>query len=294
MDSLPRRSGQRPKSLRTGADLDIRSRAFRLFFHLAVATDMIITQLRSLLTVILLASAVLQLRAQSMLPGEPAPAGAFRRLSSMITVEGGVLYNMSLGSFEAVECACVFKDGAGVGAEAGIAIDFPVNRSFYFTAALRGYHSRTVYTIPRKSMVFSPEGEEVSIDIERRADVTANFLTVSLMGKWYAGASRLYFAAGPAVSIVIDGGIRDEERIVTPGYKYPATGKVVFPISDRDLTTAYEVNTPGVALDAAAGYDFAVGRKLFISPEVSVLLPFTSLVRNTPAGPSRLCAAPWA
>jgi hypothetical protein len=237
-------------------------------------------QLRSSLTVILLVSGALSMRAQLLLPSEPAPAGASRRLSTMITAEGGFLYNMSLGSFKAVECECVFKDGAGVGAEAGIVMDFPVNRSFYFTAVLRGYHSRTLYTIPRKSTVFSPEGEEVSIDVERRADVSANVFAVSLLGKWYAGSSRLYFAAGPAVSIVIDGGIKDEERIVTPGYKYPATGKVVFPISDRDLTKDYEVNTPGVALDATAGYDIAAGRMLFISPEVSVLLPFTSLVKE--------------
>ncbi|MFA6234514.1 MAG: hypothetical protein WC824_10085 [Bacteroidota bacterium] len=99
------------------------------------------------------------------------------------------------------------------------------------------------------------------------------------MVTWFTGPEGLYVLAGAGAGFFIDGTLRDEEYIVSPGYVYPGTGTSKTVFSDEALDANHDPALRA-GLVFGLGYDLPLFQGMSVAPELQFDYPLTSVVEG--------------
>lgn len=188
----------------------------------------------------------------------------------------GANFNLGIEGPKA-ECDCTFDGGSDIGYHAGMHFDVMLSRSIVLRLhGLYEDHS-TVYVKEYSGSSFGEDGAPTVIALQRRAEVGLQYFGASFMVAWLSGPRGLYFLAGAGAGFFMDGTIRDEEFIVTPGYVYPGSGSSASLFRDEALDVGEEIPVRAGLL-LGIGYDLPLGRAVSLAPEVQFDFPLTSVV----------------
>jgi hypothetical protein len=188
----------------------------------------------------------------------------------------GANFNLGIEGPKA-ECDCTFDGGSDIGYHAGIHFDIMISRSI--ALRLQGLYEdhSTVYVKDYSGSTFGEDGAPTVIALQRRAEVGLQYFSTSFMLAWLSGPRGLYFLAGAGAGFFLDGTIRDEEFIVTPGYVYPESGSSATLFRDEALDVGEEIPVRAGLL-VGIGYDLPLGRGVSLAPELQFDFPLTSVV----------------
>ena len=225
------------------------------------------------------------LLAQTGIANEPEkPQEDVLRPVRLQTYWGPVLlanFVMSSGEF-VTTCDCLYDGGSGVGFGGGAFIQYPLTASISLLgqATLQGLGAEYSDTEIRPEYVSTPnsEGSIEMLEFEKTANVTATYILLDLRGMYEFGKSGVAISIGPAVGILVDDYIEESETLKTEGIIYGTNQQTEKQFLDGGFDQLYEKETLRFALAFGLSYDIAFGRNMFISPEISYHLPFTSLV----------------
>lgn len=174
-------------------------------------------------------------------------------------------------------CDCDFEGGSGLAYHAGLHLDIMVNRMFGLRLqGLYEDHSST-YEADRFATVYSHDGQAVEVSARRRDEVELRYLSTSFMITWFTGPQGLYLLSGASAGFFLEGNIRDEEFLLTPGYVYSQTGTNQYLSSDAPLDAGSDPQIRG-GLVLGLGYDVSLGRGMAVAPELQMDYPLTSVV----------------
>lgn len=188
--------------------------------------------------------------------------------------------NFNVGSSgPTVACDCEFDGGYGIGYHAGIHVDIYVNR--FIGLRLQGLYEdhSTVYVKDVSIDAYSENGTPLAIDAERRAEVDLQYISSSFMLLWFTGMDGLYFLAGASTGFFVDGNVRDEEYIMTPGYVYPGLESNRQLFGDEALDAQQDPSLRA-ALVVGVGYAIGLSRGVAVIPELQFDYPLTSVVEG--------------
>ncbi len=196
--------------------------------------------------------------------------------SIAIGVAAGPNFNFGSGGPPAV-CDCSFDGGSDIGYHAGIHLDILVNR--WFGIRLQGLYEdhSTVYVKDFSSTMFLSDGSSTAIEFQRRADVGLKYFGTAFTITWFTGPKGLYLLAGATAGFFVEGTLRDEEFITSPGYTYATTGSSSRVHTDEALDAN---NDPllRAGLLFGIGYDLPLTRGISVAPEVQFDYPLSSVV----------------
>lgn len=186
--------------------------------------------------------------------------------------------NFNLGSGgPAAACNCEFDGGSGIGYHAGLHLDINVNP--LFGIRLQGLYEdhSAIYESDFPANVYGEDGAPATVTARRRADVGVQYFGASFMLTWFTGPSGLYLLSGAGAGFFVDGTIRDEEFLLTPGFVYPSTGNSTLLFRDGALDEGSDpVLRAGLIF--GVGYDLPLSRGLAVAPELQLDYPLTSVV----------------
>ncbi len=197
-----------------------------------------------------------------------------------VGIVAGPSFNFGIDGPKA-ECDCRFDGGNDIGYHAGLHFDIMISRSI--ALRLQGLYEdhSTVYLKDFSGSTFGDDGAPAAISLQRRAEVSLQYFGSSFMLLWLSGPKGLYFVAGAGAGFFMDGTIRDEEFIVTPGYVYPGSGSSASLFRDEQLDENEEILLRA-GLVLGVGYDLPLGRGVSLAPEVQIDFPLTSVVDSNP------------
>lgn len=193
-----------------------------------------------------------------------------------IGLAAGANANLGVGGPENV-CNCDFESGSGIAYHAGLHLDIMVNQ--LFGLRLQGLfedHSG-IYEADRSVMTYSQDGAPVQVNARRRDEVQISYLSTAFLVSWYTGASGIYLLAGASAGFFVDGNVRDEEYITTPGFVYANAQSSRMVFSDRPIDDGSDVQVRG-GLVVGVGFDMPLARGLAIAPELQFEYPLTPVV----------------
>jgi hypothetical protein len=193
-----------------------------------------------------------------------------------IGLQTGANFNLGAGGPNAA-CNCDFDGGSGIGYHAGIHLAVMVNP--LFGIRLQGLYEdySGIYEADFPANVYGDDGAAASVTARRRAEVGLQYFGTSFMLTWFTGPSGLYLLSGAGAGFFVDGTVRDEEFLLTPGYVYPSTGNSMLLHSDGALDNTDEP-VMRAALILGVGYDLPLGRGMAVAPEIQFDYPLTSVV----------------
>ncbi|MBR9974445.1 MAG: outer membrane beta-barrel protein [Bacteroidetes bacterium] len=195
-----------------------------------------------------------------------------------IGVSAGANFNFGVDG-PANVCDCDFEGGSGIGYHAGLHLDIMVNR--VFGLRLQGLfedHS-SIYEVDRIATTYTQDGQAVEISTRRRDEVEIQYLSTAFLITWFTGPQGLYLLSGASAGFFLEGNIRDEEFLLTPGHVYSQTGTNQYLVSDAPLDAGSDPQIRG-GLVLGVGYDFALGRGMAVAPEFQMDYPLTSVVEG--------------
>lgn len=191
-------------------------------------------------------------------------------------ISGGGNFNLGINGPE-VDCNCAHENGSGFGYHAGIHLDFFVNR--YFGLRLQGLyedHSST-YTHERVADLYRIDGSLEQVRLERRSDVSLQYVTTSFSAVWFTGPGGLYILTGVGAGFYTGGTLKEEEFLTTPGLVFPSTGSNRLVYKDDALDVFDDVGVRASLL-IGLGLDFPLGRSAALAPELQADIPITSVM----------------
>jgi hypothetical protein len=193
-----------------------------------------------------------------------------------IGLSGGGNFNLGINGPTA-DCNCSYDNGSAFGYHAGIHFDIFVNR--YFGLRLQGLfedHSST-YMKERTAELYRIDGGIEQVNLERRSEVSLQYISTSFSALWFTGPGGLYLITGVGAGFYAEGTLKEEEYITTPGLTYPSTGNNVLLYKDDALDAFGDVGVRA-ALLFGVGLDLPLGRGVAIAPEIQADIPVTSVM----------------
>ncbi len=193
-----------------------------------------------------------------------------------IGLSGGGNLNVGING-PAADCNCAYDNGNGFGYHAGLQFDIFINR--YFGLRLQGLfedHSST-YVKERTADLYRIDGGLEEVNLERRSEVSLQYISTSFSALWFTGPRGLYLITGVGAGFYVEGNLKEEEFITTPGLTYPSTGNNVLLYRDGALDMYGDVGVRASLL-FGVGLDFPLGRGAALAPEVQADIPITSVV----------------
>ncbi|MBE0645066.1 MAG: outer membrane beta-barrel protein [Bacteroidetes bacterium] len=193
-----------------------------------------------------------------------------------IGVQTGPNFNFA-ASGPYADCDCTFDGGSGIGYHAGLHLDILVNH--WFGIRLQGLYEdhSTVYVKDFAGSTFGDDGAPAAVNIQRRAEVGIRYLSTSFMLTWVTGPQGLYLLSGASFGFFLDGTLKDEEYITTPGYVYPGTSTSRTVFADEGLDAAQDLPMRG-GIVIGVGYDLPLARGISLGPELQFDYPLTAVV----------------
>ena len=198
--------------------------------------------------------------------------------SLAIGLAAGANANLGTGGPSNI-CDCDFESGSGVAYHAGMQLDIMVNRMFGIRfQGLYEDHS-SIYEADRSVVTYSQDGAPVQVNARRRDEVQISYLSTAFLVSWYTGASGIYLLAGASAGFFVDGNVRDEEYITTPGFVYTTSQSNRMVFSDGPVDAGSEVQVRG-GLVLGVGFSMPLARGMAIAPELQFDYPLTSVVEG--------------
>lgn len=154
-----------------------------------------------------------------------------------------------------------------------------INVNPLFGIRLQGLYEdhSAIYETDFAANVYGEDGAPASVAARRRADVGVQYFGASFMLTWFTGPSGLYLLSGAGAGFFIEGTIRDEEYLLTPGFVYPSTGSSTLLFRDGAIDEGSELALRA-GLIIGVGYDLPLSRGLTVAPELQFDYPLTSVL----------------
>ena len=123
--------------------------------------------------------------------------------------------------------------------------------------------------------LYSSDGSSVATVAERHFEADLQYSTISMHMLWFTGAGNLFVSLGAGAGFYVDGTVRDQQTLRTPGLFYQnGSNQVVF--HDGPLAEIAETSLRASAI-VGMGYDLPVSRGFTIAPEVQLDIPLSSV-----------------
>ncbi|MDT8324430.1 MAG: outer membrane beta-barrel protein [Bacteroidota bacterium] len=193
-----------------------------------------------------------------------------------VGIAGGGNFNFGLNGPTA-DCNCEYDNGSGFGYHAGVHLDFFINR--WFGLRLQGLfedHSSS-YAKERTAELYRIDGGIEQVSLERRSEVSLQYVSTSFSAVWFTGPGGLYLLTGVGAGFFAEGTLKEEEFITTPGLTFPSTGSSVLLYKDDELSSFGDVGVRASLL-FGIGVDFPLGRGAALAPEIQADIPITSVM----------------
>lgn len=217
----------------------------------------------------------------------PAPPGGENVYSpdqTSILVSGFVGFNnnMNLGNFtpDITKCNCSFDGSFGL-AKIGLAfggdITYVFSREWAAMAKVfyDDKHTNETFEAPRQMPI--KVGSQIitrEVQTEQKAKVDLSYLTFGVFMRYQPRLERWYVFAGPGIAKNLTNKLEQTETILTEGLTYLEGGGTERIVSQDAILGRENIRAEAMI---GAGYDFMMGPRLFLSPEIHVAYPITKI-----------------
>ncbi len=222
----------------------------------------------------------------STAPSLPGDENVFNPDQSSVYITGfvGFNHNTNIGEFTKpiTQCQCEFKGEFGL-AKFGLAfggdITYVFSREWGAMAKIfyDDKHSTESFDVERNHPI--RVGSQVitrMVNTEQTAKINLSYLTFGMFMRYQPRLDRWYVFAGPTIGKNLTNKIEQTEKLLTEGLTFidGGTERIVSqdPIDGRDNIRAEAM--------VGAGYDFMMGPRLFLSPELHVAYPLTKISKS--------------
>ncbi len=215
--------------------------------------------------------------------GERSMSSSSTRLRFGVGAHAAAMRVIQIGAFSTT-CGCSYSEGSGLGSSIGFLGDVAVNgnwkadigvgwRSYSTSSAVR--ESRLEYDIDM--------GEYINADFERTAEADASYLWLDAHASWFPSGSGLHIFAGPALGVLMDCGMWEEEEILSADLVYGREGEKRRVVFDGDPDALYSVRRIRADVELGAGFEFNVGPTSRMSARLSGTWPLLGMVDEYPS-----------
>jgi hypothetical protein len=200
-------------------------------------------------------------------------------LAYKIGIIAGPSFGFLLGNYNA-ECDYLFTDGNGLGFFISAVGTYPIDYNSDIYVSL-GYQHNKIESSPQEQYRlkavdpdYEPDGAtSANILMESAADLKLSYLNLEVYYKRCL-IEKFYFLAGLGMFINLSSEIEQNETIKDDRYVFALSGKTSDLIYKGDLKNGNSLLFSG---RFGLGYDFYIKNKYIISPQVTLIYPFTGL-----------------
>lgn len=213
-------------------------------------------------------------------PSLPGGENVWSPDMSTVLVSGFVGFNdnKNLGDFSAT-CDCSFegKRILNVGLAVGGDITYVFSREWGVIAKLYYDDKHTSETLERDINTPIKYGQQVIIRpvrYEEKAKVTLSYLTFGMFMRYQPRLQRWYIFAGPTASTNLTSKVEQTSTILTDELTYIEGGNTERIVSQDPIKDVKKIRAEGMA---GIGYEYMLGPRLFLSPEIQFAFPITTV-----------------
>ena len=205
----------------------------------------------------------------------------------MVGAYMGPTFNSQGGTFSS-DCDCEFTGGAGVGFAGGFMFE-KLTRSGLQWGVMLGYENRSIdgrfREIEGVVQQAPSTGQSYTVPIEflNEGSLSLHFLTATPYLK-YTFFKALYVRGGASMSYIFTNNLTHTKTLVSDSVIFPngETASVSIPGAPSGSVVLQDgpvpdLNSLQLALNVGVGAEIRLGKKLFLSPVLQYVFPFTTI-----------------
>lgn len=192
----------------------------------------------------------------------------------------GSFYSTSVDVYPGGQACGVFDQGSGWNPIFGIIAEFPLGRKLNLAPRVYWDNRSGSLTTTHSDNSALVNGVPTVVDMQYTLAITLRQVSLDLPVKWMPfNRNNLYLIGGATIGYILSDHYHQSESVLSPSSAYfKENGRQDRDLRDGSFTTLSPLQF-GMCL--GMGYDLPVSKKTFIAPEISTVIGFNSILKDT-------------